>query len=716
MTMDFEARGLAERAVVASLRRPGPLSPAAFTGARPGWQPQPLRAGMSASDMLYYDEEPYTASDPNSGGDVTDKLQGFLLDQYMKARSLKNDAWDNLIPRMRVASRAVRGKYTTSAPLIIPPFVDFAMLGVIIRRCPVQAITNAYDGDTLSGANANPYQPAVILTPLSGCREMNIFCGFEQKDTGGNDDDRAGSGMVMGKTWSATALTMQTNGGGYAVGAILTGRMGDKSPFYAFQLRVDAVNGAGGITAFTMLSGGAYAFPDRLQRRVWTTLNGFSFDALDAQGKATPTDRRQVFDQAGNYITDSTTTGAGATFTATWMDDFASRYRVGANLVGDCIVGNVRIHGLSRSLGYDNTLGGVFGLAVRGLNHFGGSFQINGGYWPFDIANCNDVFFDQMNCVGGLGGVSLNQAANINCPMVVIDSSTSRSFEMDKCGNVNMLVNAFWSEGNRALSNAAPSTSGYAIKIGSQTGAGSANYNCNVQFILNRQGRNSAAGTPIAYLDYSKGCSFDFQAGNFASGGTVIAPGSGMFMEHVAYIGANFGLGNRITGTITGVSKRLFSGPGLARVAGASFTGSVAGQTLTVTAVASGALAVGQMLEGHSGLFPGLTITGQLTGTAGGVGTYSVSYGSNTVPSTALTAVVAESAPRCHVRVWDEAIGGMCGVGGKYELSGSGAPAANYGIHKASPGSEYTDLSTGNTYTNVGAMNAPSWKLNTRAA
>ena len=56
----------------------------------------------------------------------------------------------------------------------------------------------------------------------------------------------------------------------------------------------------------------------------------------------------------------------------------------------------------------------------------------------------------------------------------------------------------------------------------------------------------------------------------------------------------------------------------------ASFTGSISGTTLTVTAVASGSLIVGQVLTGNSAT-AGTTITSQITGTAGGIGTYVVS-------------------------------------------------------------------------------------------
>lgn len=61
-----------------------------------------------------------------------------------------------------------------------------------------------------------------------------------------------------------------------------------------------------------------------------------------------------------------------------------------------------------------------------------------------------------------------------------------------------------------------------------------------------------------------------------------------------------------------------------ATVNAASVTGSIAGTTLTVTAVASGTLAGGQSLTGANIGTP-TAIVSQLTGTPGGIGTYSVS-------------------------------------------------------------------------------------------
>jgi len=73
-----------------------------------------------------------------------------------------------------------------------------------------------------------------------------------------------------------------------------------------------------------------------------------------------------------------------------------------------------------------------------------------------------------------------------------------------------------------------------------------------------------------------------------------------------------------------------------------TFTGSISGTTLTVSAISSGALAVGQLVTGTgvSASPPGSLatyITAQLTGPTGGVGTYTVSV-SQTVSSTTMFA------------------------------------------------------------------------------
>lgn len=72
-----------------------------------------------------------------------------------------------------------------------------------------------------------------------------------------------------------------------------------------------------------------------------------------------------------------------------------------------------------------------------------------------------------------------------------------------------------------------------------------------------------------------------------------------------------------------------------------SVTASIAGNVMNVTVVGSGSLAVGALLSG-TGVVAGTYITGQLTGTAGSTGAYTVSQG-QTVTSTTITSSAGAS-------------------------------------------------------------------------
>lgn len=95
---------------------------------------------------------------------------------------------------------------------------------------------------------------------------------------------------------------------------------------------------------------------------------------------------------------------------------------------------------------------------------------------------------------------------------------------------------------------------------------------------------------------------------------------------------------------IVNAGENLVAGQVLGRITraanAAAVTGSIAGTVLTVTAVASGKLAVGQTISG-SGVTPGTKITALGTG-IGGAGTYTVDT-SQTAASTAITATSASA-------------------------------------------------------------------------
>ena len=112
-----------------------------------------------------------------------------------------------------------------------------------------------------------------------------------------------------------------------------------------------------------------------------------------------------------------------------------------------------------------------------------------------------------------------------------------------------------------------------------------------------------------------------------AGGGATGGGTNQAFLENDQQITASY--------TIPATKNAMSTGP--IAITSAEVTGSIFGTTLTVTAVTSGALYVGAVIEG-TGVTVGTTITTFVTGT-GGVGDYTVSA-SQTVASTTITSNV----------------------------------------------------------------------------
>lgn len=112
-----------------------------------------------------------------------------------------------------------------------------------------------------------------------------------------------------------------------------------------------------------------------------------------------------------------------------------------------------------------------------------------------------------------------------------------------------------------------------------------------------------------------------------AGGGATGGGTNQAFLENDQQITASY--------TIPATKNAMSTGP--IAITSAEVTGSIFGTTLTVTAVTSGALYVGAVIEG-TGVTVGTTITAFVTGT-GGIGDYTVSA-SQTVASTTITSNV----------------------------------------------------------------------------
>ncbi len=127
------------------------------------------------------------------------------------------------------------------------------------------------------------------------------------------------------------------------------------------------------------------------------------------------------------------------------------------------------------------------------------------------------------------------------------------------------------------------------------------------------------------------------------SGGTIVAGQPVTLIEGGDFWGrfaAGATIGHRVFARYT--DGALISAVAGSTVAGASVTAAIAGTTMTVSAVASGTLAVGQPLAGAN-VTAGTIIAALGTGT-GGTGTYTVSI-SQTAASATVTSAGAQETP-----------------------------------------------------------------------
>lgn len=91
-----------------------------------------------------------------------------------------------------------------------------------------------------------------------------------------------------------------------------------------------------------------------------------------------------------------------------------------------------------------------------------------------------------------------------------------------------------------------------------------------------------------------------------------------------------------ISFALTGAPTQAASVTGAVAASTGSFTGSISGNVMTVTAVGSGVVVAGGTITG-TGVAPNTKVLAQLSGTTGGIGTYTVSQAEQTVASTTLS-------------------------------------------------------------------------------
>ncbi len=124
-----------------------------------------------------------------------------------------------------------------------------------------------------------------------------------------------------------------------------------------------------------------------------------------------------------------------------------------------------------------------------------------------------------------------------------------------------------------------------------------------------------------------------------------------------------------------------------------TFTGSIAGNVLTVSTVPVGLIVNGAVISGGTGVVAATTVVSQLSGTTGGIGTYALNIPEQTVAAAALTAtiglltVAANPAPSVTLAVGQVLSGtGGGGVTAATYISQLGTGIGGSGTYYVSPG------------------------------
>lgn len=160
--------------------------------------------------------------------------------------------------------------------------------------------------------------------------------------------------------------------------------------------------------------------------------------------------------------------------------------------------------------------------------------------------------------------------------------------------------------------------------------------------------RNFGAGAPAGFVHREQNAqivTFLAESGNVIYGGQAVTlfNGGDFWVLNEGSGEALFGMkayanltNGRVSFAATGNATQGGSVTGAIAASTGSFTGSIAGSVLTITAVGSGVVVPGGLLSGTN-VATNTKVVAQLSGTTGGVGTYSVNIPDQAVASTTIS-------------------------------------------------------------------------------
>ena len=246
---------------------------------------------------------------------------------------------------------------------------------------------------------------------------------------------------------------------------------------------------------------------------------------------------------------------------------------------------------------------------------------------------------------------------------------------------------------NRSLSNAG---------AGAPTGFVGRAQQALITTFLADNGSTIPAGMPVSV--FSSG---DFFVKN--SGATAVTVGQYAYANNATGAITFAAAGAATVGGSSTASTISINSATTSTIALNSFTGSISGTTLTVTAVATGGVFVGQTLSGGNtsvGVVDGATtVTGFVSGTQGGVGVYTVSV-SGAVTSTTITGSGGWFAPGTTTGTFavGQVLSGTGVTTGTTIVAAGNAGGTTWGVNIAQTTASATIAATGGTLTIGGTV------------
>ncbi|HTX49160.1 MAG TPA: hypothetical protein VME40_07200, partial [Caulobacteraceae bacterium] len=350
------------------------------------------------------------------------------------------------------------------------------------------------------------------------------------------------------------------------------------------------------------------AYRDTTPPTTQSTLDDLTADQLQQGGSAVVIGGNVA---AGVTISAASTTGTGTAAVTTPAGAVTTFGSAPAMVIGAA----------GQSIVIGNNAADPYGLVV------GGSVTAEGLYEPKTAPNLGNVVPATAIVLGDGGDLDLSGGVHVtgSVSAVALDA-TATAISVGSGTTAQAIAN----DGTIAASVTADESgaSSVAVMINSGANVGTIDNTGAISATVTESAGNTTAGA-VAIDDVSGSLTAIHNTGQIDAD---LLPTSVSFIVTGPEIAIN--VSNSTNGvTITQSPSTTFDG-----VAGPQFTGSISGTTLTVTAVTSGNLAVGETIYG-AGIGNATTITADGTGT-GGKGTYTVSV-SQTVSSETLTAASA---------------------------------------------------------------------------